>query len=214
MIRGMLSVPHVLFDAEGVVLLDTGTPFGAAQIRRALERCGFRASDVRAILLTHGHIDHAGNLAALKAKHFAPARAPIYRYMVWAHKQDGGITPGRTFATPGDSFVVTLGGWTVGGSSDTKVATFVHELGHFLTAKREDYSVVVTSSAASRLPTSRRDLRPMSPSTSTREQHVDARSSVERVAGRLRSEVGRNRRHTERRHARFGVHANSEQRTL
>jgi glyoxylase-like metal-dependent hydrolase (beta-lactamase superfamily II) len=85
MIRGMLSVPHVLFDAEGVVLLDTGTPFGAAQIRRTVERLGFRARDVRAILLTHGHIDHAGNLADLKAW----SGAPVYAHALEQAHIDG-----------------------------------------------------------------------------------------------------------------------------
>lgn len=72
----------------------------------------------------------ATEFAALKAKHFDPRRAPIYRYMVWANRHDGGTTAGRALSTPGDSFLVTLGGWTGGGSSDAKVATFAHELGH------------------------------------------------------------------------------------
>ena len=72
----------------------------------------------------------ATEFAAIKAKNFDPRRAPIYHYMVWAHQQNGGITPSWSATAPGDSFVVTLGGWAVGGSSDAKVGTFVHELGH------------------------------------------------------------------------------------
>jgi glyoxylase-like metal-dependent hydrolase (beta-lactamase superfamily II) len=63
----MLSVPHVLVDEGGVVLLDTGFPGDGRRIRREVERRGFGAKDVRAILLTHGHIDHAGCAAELKA---------------------------------------------------------------------------------------------------------------------------------------------------
>jgi hypothetical protein len=72
----------------------------------------------------------ATEFAAIRAEHFDSRRAPIFRYMVWAHRHNAGIVPGTAFSTPGDSFVVTLGGWAVGGSSDTKVGTFVHELGH------------------------------------------------------------------------------------
>jgi glyoxylase-like metal-dependent hydrolase (beta-lactamase superfamily II) len=66
-VRGMMSVPHVLVDEEGVVLLDTGFPGDGRRIRRVMEQAGVGARDVRAILLTHGHIDHAGNAAELKA---------------------------------------------------------------------------------------------------------------------------------------------------
>jgi glyoxylase-like metal-dependent hydrolase (beta-lactamase superfamily II) len=66
-VRGVMSVPHLLIDSHGVVLLDTGFPGDAKRIRRAMAKAGVGPKDVRAILLTHGHIDHAGNVAELKA---------------------------------------------------------------------------------------------------------------------------------------------------
>lgn len=76
MIRGIMSVPHLLVDAAGAVLLDTGFPGDAKRIRRRMAQLGLTARDVHAILLTHGHIDHGGNAVELKAW----TGAPIYAH--------------------------------------------------------------------------------------------------------------------------------------
>jgi hypothetical protein len=52
--------------------------------------------------------------------------------MIWAHGYDGGTSSGLSFGIGADSFVVTLGRWADHGSSDAKVGTFIHELGHNL----------------------------------------------------------------------------------
>ncbi len=93
MVRGVMSVPHVLVDDGGAVLLDCGFPGDGARIRRALARAGCGPREVRAIVLTHGHIDHAGCLAELRAWTGAPVFAHraeqahldgIYPYRGWA----------------------------------------------------------------------------------------------------------------------------------
>lgn len=93
MIRGVMSVPHVLYDAGGAVLLDTGFPGDARRIRRALAEAGMGPRDVRAILLTHGHIDHAGNAAELKAW----SGAPVYAHPLEQAHIDG-VYPYRGLA--------------------------------------------------------------------------------------------------------------------
>ena len=68
-IRGVMGVCHLLVepDGRGAVLLDTGLVGERWQIRREVRRLGLGPRDVRAILMTHGHLDHAGNLAWAKA---------------------------------------------------------------------------------------------------------------------------------------------------
>jgi glyoxylase-like metal-dependent hydrolase (beta-lactamase superfamily II) len=76
-IRGVMGVCHVLVEADGrgAVLLDTGLVGEPVQIRWQLARLGLGPRDVRAILLTHGHLDHAGNVAWAKAWSDAPVYA-------------------------------------------------------------------------------------------------------------------------------------------
>lgn len=66
----------VLVDENrGAVLLDTGLVGEPWFIRRRLGALGLGPRDVRAILLTHGHLDHAGNVAWARAWCGAPVHA-------------------------------------------------------------------------------------------------------------------------------------------
>lgn len=50
---------------DGLVLIDGGLPQSAPGIAENLATLGFRLEDVRLILLSHAHFDHAGGIAAL-----------------------------------------------------------------------------------------------------------------------------------------------------
>ncbi len=84
-IRGVMSMSHLLVDAAGAVLLDTGFPGDAGRIRHALGKLGLGPRDLRAIVLTHGHIDHAGNAAWAKEW----SGAPIYAHPLEQAHLDG-----------------------------------------------------------------------------------------------------------------------------
>lgn len=56
----------LLHDGNECVLIDTGLWGEAFFIRRLFRRLGLAPHSLKAILLTHGHLDHAGNLASLK----------------------------------------------------------------------------------------------------------------------------------------------------
>lgn len=65
-IRGIMGCCHLLEDGDASVMLDTGMLGEPWLIRRLVRRLGLRPDSIKAILLTHGHLDHAGNLAWLK----------------------------------------------------------------------------------------------------------------------------------------------------
>ncbi len=76
-IRGVMGVCHLLVNGREAVLLDAGLIGEVGQIRWRLRRLGLGPENVKAILLTHGHLDHVGNLAWARAWTGAP---------VWGHR--------------------------------------------------------------------------------------------------------------------------------
>ncbi len=58
---------HLLEDGEASVMIDTGMVGEPFFLRRLVRRLGLKPDSIKAILLTHGHLDHAGNLAWLKS---------------------------------------------------------------------------------------------------------------------------------------------------
>lgn len=51
---------------EGHILIDGGLPESAPRILESIRRLGFDPADVKILLNSHAHFDHAGGLAALK----------------------------------------------------------------------------------------------------------------------------------------------------
>ena len=71
---GTRWVNWYLLDAgsEGCVVVDAGLPAYHRDLGRSLAAMGKKPSDVRAVVLTHGHVDHAG-----MAPYLADAGAPV-----------------------------------------------------------------------------------------------------------------------------------------
>jgi glyoxylase-like metal-dependent hydrolase (beta-lactamase superfamily II) len=59
-------------DGDGVILIDAGFPGSRDGVLESLRRLGFGVDDVRAILLTHAHIDHFGSAIWFAKTHGTP----------------------------------------------------------------------------------------------------------------------------------------------
>jgi hydroxyacylglutathione hydrolase len=101
---------HLVASERGIVVIDAGMPRQARRIVNEIRARGHSPSDVRLILLTHGHIDHAGSAVALKrltgapiALHRADARLTATR--------DLKIPPGRNGAIDVAGGVLRAFGW-------------------------------------------------------------------------------------------------------
>lgn len=64
---GTDQLSSILITSEfGHVLIDGGLPESAARIKASIEALGFKLTDVKAILNSHTHPDHAGGIAELQ----------------------------------------------------------------------------------------------------------------------------------------------------
>jgi glyoxylase-like metal-dependent hydrolase (beta-lactamase superfamily II) len=64
-IRGLMGCCFLLHDGDQSAMIDTGLVGEPFFIRRLFRRLNLAPKSLKVILLTHGHLDHAGNLAWL-----------------------------------------------------------------------------------------------------------------------------------------------------
>lgn len=76
----------IIRDDDGLTLIDTGSPGDDQRILIGVQELGCAPGDIRRIVLTHGHPDHAGSLAALVEASGAP---------VWMHRADAEVVRGQ-----------------------------------------------------------------------------------------------------------------------
>ncbi len=103
---------HVVPTERGILVVDAGMPHSTFRILGKIRALGYKPQDVRLILLTHGHIDHAGGALALRRATGAP---------VAMHRLDAPlvttpelkIPPARTRAIDAIGKALTAVGWVV-----------------------------------------------------------------------------------------------------
>ena len=64
---GMVNA-YLLETDDGLVLVDAGWPNKTEVIFRAVQESGHNPADIRHLVLTHGHIDHAGSAAEVRRR--------------------------------------------------------------------------------------------------------------------------------------------------
>ncbi len=66
---------HLIRSDDGCVLVDAGIPGSERKIARVLAQQGLSFQDIKLIIVTHAHTDHAGSAARLRALSGAPILA-------------------------------------------------------------------------------------------------------------------------------------------
>jgi hydroxyacylglutathione hydrolase len=62
---GMVNA-HLIQGERGCILVDAGLPRSEKKIQRALQSAGLSFKDIKLIVVTHAHIDHAGSAASMR----------------------------------------------------------------------------------------------------------------------------------------------------
>jgi glyoxylase-like metal-dependent hydrolase (beta-lactamase superfamily II) len=75
-VRNFIVTFHVLKGIDGLYLIDAGFIGGLKALRLALRKRGWDGLPIRGIILTHGHLDHTLNVAALAERAGAWVAAP------------------------------------------------------------------------------------------------------------------------------------------
>lgn len=92
LIRLVFGQVYVWQDGSQLTMVDTGIPGSQDELASAFAELGFHRTDLRRIVLTHGHEDHAGSAAAIRRWGHVE---------VLAHREDAGIVRGdRVRADP------------------------------------------------------------------------------------------------------------------
>lgn len=87
----------LLADDDGLTLIDTGVLGSTTKLLAAIRKGGKRPEDIRRIILTHWHPDHAGSAAALQQQ----LGARVYAHEAEAEILEHGGGPRPRYLTPG-----------------------------------------------------------------------------------------------------------------
>ncbi len=96
MLPGLVNV-YLLAEPDGYALIDTGFPKSAEKILKGIQTLGIAPSQIRHIVLTHGHPDHIGSAAALKKA----TGAEVYAHVDEAPIIQSGTGFRKAVAAPG-----------------------------------------------------------------------------------------------------------------
>ena len=91
------SVNTFVIEDNGLTLIDTGLPGGKDKIFSSLEKAGKNPADIKQIILTHCHTDHAGSAEELVTE----LNVPVFAHTIDAELIEQGISSRPMTLTPG-----------------------------------------------------------------------------------------------------------------
>jgi glyoxylase-like metal-dependent hydrolase (beta-lactamase superfamily II) len=71
-VQGPASNWILVLDQTGFMLIDTGYPSHRPLVLESVRRLGLQPADARAVLITHGHVDHTGSAAYFASTYGTP----------------------------------------------------------------------------------------------------------------------------------------------
>jgi glyoxylase-like metal-dependent hydrolase (beta-lactamase superfamily II) len=86
LIKPVFGQVYLWQDGSQLTMVDTGIPGSQDELASAFAELGLRREDLRRVVITHGHEDHAGSAAAIRA---------WGEVEVLAHRKDAGIVRGE-----------------------------------------------------------------------------------------------------------------------
>ena len=92
LVPGIIANPYLIIDPDGLTLIDTGLPGSDRKIMRYIIERGFKADDLKRIIITHSDMDHVGGLYALKRA----SGARVYASAIEAGAIEKGAASRRT----------------------------------------------------------------------------------------------------------------------
>jgi metallo-beta-lactamase class B len=104
---------YLIVTPEGDIVLDGGFASMAPQIEKNIQTLGFKLSDVKILLNSHAHLDHAGGLAELKRKTGAQLVLMEWDAETIAAGGNGSFPPAKADRIIHDGDTVSLGGVTM-----------------------------------------------------------------------------------------------------
>lgn len=96
---------YLLRDPEGLTIVDAGLSSASGKILAQLAKAGHQPSDVKRILITHAHPDHAGGLSALQQATGAQVlchalEKPVIQGEIPIPRRESGLRPPKVILKP------------------------------------------------------------------------------------------------------------------
>jgi glyoxylase-like metal-dependent hydrolase (beta-lactamase superfamily II) len=99
-VEGLIGCNAYLVEDMGkLILIDTGMPGSDKKIAKAIQKLGYKLTDVSTIVLTHWHVDHVGSLKKMKE---------ITNAKVAVHEADADFVAGKKPQPKSNNLLIRL----------------------------------------------------------------------------------------------------------